>query len=93
MISIIAAFTASDFILADAGHFQTGGEVFNPDMALPENAVEEVEARGGITAGGRTYGCTSPVEEFITEEYYRSVWSRWNHPRAAGQHGPLQGPQ
>ena len=80
MDKYIAAFTASDFILADAGHFQTGGEVFNPDMALPENAVEEVEARGGITAGGRTYGCTSPVEEFITEEYYRSVWSRWNTP-------------
>ncbi|UQT46875.1 hypothetical protein M5E87_16860 [Flavonifractor plautii] len=54
MDKYIAAFTASDFILADAGHFQTGGEVFNPDMALPEDAVEEVEARGGITVSGRT---------------------------------------
>ena len=85
MDKYIAAFTASDFILADAGHFQTGGEVFNPDMALPENAVEEVEARGGITAGGRTYGCTSPVEEFITEEYYRSVWGRWNDAETLDQ--------
>ena len=39
MDKYIAAFTASDFILADAGHFQTGGEVFNPDMALPENCL------------------------------------------------------
>ena len=85
MDKYIAAFTASDFILADAGHFQTGGEVFNPDMALPEDAVEEVEARGGITAGGRTYGCTSPVEEFITEEYYRSVWGRWNDAETLDQ--------
>ena len=54
-------------------------------MALPENAVEEVEARGGITAGGRTYGCTSPVEEFITEEYYRSVWGRWNDAETLDQ--------
>ena len=88
MDKYIAAFTASDFILADAGHFQTGGEVFNPDMALPEDAVEEVEARGGITAGGRTYGCTSPVEEFITEEYYRSVWGRWNDAETLDQMGP-----
>lgn len=54
-------------------------------MALPEDAVEEVEARGGITAGGRTYGCTSPVEEFITEEYYRSVWGRWNDAETLDQ--------
>ena len=53
--------------------------------ALPEDAVEEVEARGGITAGGRTYGCTSPVEEFITEEYYRSVWGRWNDAETLDQ--------
>ena len=52
---------------------------------LVQDVVEEVEARGGITAGGRTYGCTSPVEEFITEEYYRSVWGRWNDAETLDQ--------
>src|SRR5699024_5719779 len=36
--------------------------------------------QGGITGGGLVYGKTSAAEEFITEEYYRSVWSRWNDP-------------
>ena len=35
MDKYIANFTASDFIVADAGQFQTGGESYNRDMALP----------------------------------------------------------
>lgn len=30
--------------------------------------------------GKEGYGKTAPAEEFVTEEYYRSVWSRWNTP-------------
>ena len=41
-------------------------------------AVDEINAQGGITDGGVIYGRTSIVQEFVTEEYYRSVWSRWN---------------
>jgi len=80
MDKYIASFTASDFIVADAGQFQTGGDFFNGEMALPQTLVDEINAQGGIMEGGKIYGKTSPVEEFVTEEYYRSVWSRWNTP-------------
>lgn len=78
MDKYIANFTASDFIVADAGQFQTGGESYNRDMALPQSLIENLSAQGGITEGGRVYGKTSAVEEFVTEDYYRSVQSKWN---------------
>lgn len=80
MDKYISNFTASDFIVADAGQFQTGGEIFNSDMALSEDVIEAVNAQGGITEGGRIYGRTSAVQEFVTEDYYRQANSRWNTP-------------
>lgn len=80
MDKYIANFTASDFIAANAEQFQTGGEVFNADIALPESAIADIHAQGGIQDGGRIYGRTSSVEEFVTEDYYRSLRSRWNVP-------------
>lgn len=80
MDKYVSNFTASDFILADAGQFQTGGEVFNDEMGVPEEVIETVEAQGGITESGRVYGKTAPAQEFVTEDYYRSMWSRWNTP-------------
>ena len=80
MDKYVSDFTASDFILADAGQFQTGGEVFNDEMGVPAEVVDAVNAQGGITDSGRIYGKTAPAQEFVTEEYYRSMWSRWNTP-------------
>ena len=78
MDKYVSNFTASDFIVADAGQFQTGGDIFNTDMGIPQSVIDEINAQGGITDGGVIYGRTSIVQEFVTEEYYRSVWSRWN---------------
>ena len=80
MDKYIANFTASDFIVADAGQFQTGGDSFNADMALPQTVVDQIDAQGGITEGGKIYGKTSAVEEFVTEEYYRANRSLWYTP-------------
>ena len=80
MDKYVSAFTASDFILADAGQFQTGGEGFNGGMAVPEAVIAAVDAQGGITGSGRVYGKTSSALEFVTEEYYRALWGRWNTP-------------
>ena len=77
MDKYIASFTASDFIVADAGQFQTGGDFFNGEMALPQTLVDEINAQGGIMEGGKIYGKTSPVEEFVTEEYYRASKGWW----------------
>ena len=80
MDKYVSNFTASDFIVADAGQFQTGGEIFNTDMGIPQSVIDDIDAQGGITGGGLVYGKTSAVQEFVTEDYYRSVWSRWNDP-------------
>ena len=78
MDKYVSSFTASDFILADAGQFQTGGDGFNDEMGVPEEVIDVVDAQGGITRSGRIYGKTAPALEFVTEEYYRSMWGRWN---------------
>ncbi len=67
----------SDFIVADAGYFQTGN-LWSSEGALPEEIISMLEANPGIEAGGRVYGKSSPVEEFVTEDYYRAVNSKWN---------------
>lgn len=66
----------SDFILADAGYFRVGG-LWGADKALPEEAIGAVTAQGGIAAGGRVYGCTTPVQEFVTEDWYRACYGQW----------------
>ena len=69
MDKYVSHFTASDFILADAGKFQvTAG--FNEDMAVPEEAIAAIQAQGGITEGGRVYGQVSAMEGFIPEERF-----------------------
>lgn len=78
MDKYVSSFTASDFILADAGQFQTGGDGFNDEMGVPEEVIDAVDAQGGITGSGRIYGKTAPALEFVTEEYFRSMWGRWN---------------
>lgn len=41
------------------------------------SAIDAVTAQGGITDGGRIYSKTSPVEEFVTEDYYRQSKTWW----------------
>ncbi len=76
MDKYISNFTASDFILADAGKFQTGGS-FNSDMDVSEDVIDAVNAQEGITDSGRVYGKTFGAQEFVTETYYRTLYGRW----------------
>ena len=46
-------------------------------MALSENDIAAIEAAGGITSGGRTYGQTTGIQEFITEDQLRAINERW----------------
>lgn len=71
----------SDFIVADAGYFQTGS-IWDSDYALPEDVIFNLESQPGVEAGGRVYGKSSPVEEFVTEDYYRAMNSKWNDKEA-----------
>lgn len=68
---------ACDFQIADASYFQTGS-LFSADTALPSSAVDELLAQGVVSEGGKTYGKSFSAQEFITEEYFRQLYSRWN---------------
>ncbi|MFA7502582.1 MAG: ABC transporter permease [Anaerovoracaceae bacterium] len=67
----------SDFIVADAGYFQTGA-LWGSDRALPEAVIFDLETRPGVEAGGRVYGKAGPVEEFVTEDYFRTMYGAWS---------------
>ena len=56
MDKYLANNVVSDFILADAGYFQVGGDLFHAGMSLPEDAIKTVTAQGGVADGGRIYG-------------------------------------
>lgn len=69
---------ATDFEVANASYFQSLAAVgFNNDVALSENDIAAIEAVGGITEGGRTYGQSTGIEEFITEDQLRAINERW----------------
>ena len=60
----------SDFIVADARYFQPSTE-FTSEWNVPDDAIDTLVEQDSITGGGRTYGCYSIVQEFISEEDYR----------------------
>lgn len=75
MAKYLSSRVATDFQVADAGYFQTS-MVFRTN-ALAQEVIEAVAAQGGIRESGRTYGTTSSIQEFVTEDYFRSLYSRW----------------
>ena len=79
MDKYISYFTASDFIVADAGYFQTY-DTFSEEMEIPQSVIHDVNSQSGIADGGVVYGKTSSVMEFVTEDYYRFAWGRWYSP-------------
>ena len=70
MDKYVSNFTASDFIVANAGKFQTS-TLFSSEQALPRSVIEAINARGGITDSGVVYGQTSPALEYVTEDWFR----------------------
>ena len=71
MDKYVSHFASSDFIVADAGQFQTGGDIFNTDMGIPQSVIDEINAQGGITDGGVIYGKTFDALEYVTEDWFR----------------------
>ena len=71
MNKYVSNFTASDFIVADAGKFQTATVGFSNDMGVPQQVMENIDAQGGITGSGVVYGQTSPMLEYVTEDWFR----------------------
>lgn len=66
----VSNFTASDFIVANAGKFQTS-TLFSDEQALPQSAIDAINAQGGITDSGVVYGKTFGALEYVTEDWFR----------------------
>lgn len=78
MDKYVSRHLATDFEVGNAGYFQSlAGEGFNADRALSENDIAAIDHVGGITAGGRTYGQTTGIQEFITPDQLRAINERW----------------
>ncbi|MGO5030023.1 ABC transporter permease [Candidatus Agathobaculum pullicola] len=76
---------AADFQLANADYFQVGALWSSAAQALPEQAVTDVQAAGGVQQGGCVYGLTTAVQEFVTEDWYRTGRARWYDAAAIDQ--------
>ena len=70
MDKYVSNFTASDFIVANAGKFQTS-TLFSAEQAVPQSVIDDIDAQGGITDSGVVYDQTSPVLEYVTEDWFR----------------------
>lgn len=70
MDKFVSNFTASDFIVANAGKFQTS-TLFSDEQALPQSAIDAINAQGGITDSGVVYGKTFGALEYVTEDWFR----------------------
>ena len=62
---------ASDFQIANAGYFQNGD--LSEGWPLSEDVITAIEAQGGVTAGGRTYGAGAAVQSFQSEDWLRQI--------------------
>ena len=80
MEKYVSNFTASDFIVADAGKFQNSVLDFTSDMAVPQSVIDDINAQGGITDSGVIYGQTFGALEYVTEDWFRQNKERFYTP-------------
>lgn len=80
MDKYLADKSVADFIFGHASYFQTGSGFQSSEEAVTEDLISEIHAQGGVTGGGRVYGQTTPIDQFVTEDWYRTVWGTWNSP-------------
>ena len=80
MDKYVSNFTASDFIVADAGKFQNSILDFTADMAVPQSVMDDIDAQGGITDSGVIYGQTFGALEYVTEDWFRQNKERLYTP-------------
>ena len=80
MDKYVSNFTASDFIVANAGKLQSGNVGFTDDMAVPRPVMDEIDAEGGVTDSGVVYGQTFGALEYVAEDWFRQNKERFYTP-------------
>ena len=71
---------ATDYIISDSNYFNSGSTLWDIDQQLPEEIIETVTSKQGISNGGRTYGNVISSCELITEEHYRAKHEKYCTP-------------
>ncbi|MDO4669153.1 MAG: FtsX-like permease family protein, partial [Butyricicoccus pullicaecorum] len=74
----------SDFVFANSNYFQSSMQL-SSETSVPESMLDMLLAQEGIAEGGRVYGLTTPVQEFITEDYFRKSTSYFLDPDQQSQ--------
>ena len=49
---------------------------------MPQEAIDAVQAQGEVTGGGKVYGRTSTVLEYVPEDYFRAARAHFPDRRA-----------
>lgn len=75
MDKYISKSICTDYIVANAKYFQVNNGGYDKEHAVPQEVIDDVTAVGGIEQGGKIYGKSSWIEEFVTEDYYRAFLS------------------
>ena len=79
MDKYVSNFTASDFIVANAGKFQTS-TIFGAEQAVPQSVIDDIDAQGGVTDSGVVYGQSFGALEYVTEDWFRQNRQRFYTP-------------
>lgn len=74
----------SDFVFANSSYFQSSTQL-SSETSVPESMLDMILAQEGIAEGGRVYGLTTAVQEFITEDYFRKSTSYFLDPEQQSQ--------
>ena len=74
MDKYVANKSVCDFIVAGASYFQSN---WSAEAALPDEALARIESQSGIARGGRVYGRSFDLLEYVTEDYFRSVYGKY----------------
>ena len=53
---------------------------FTADMAVPQSAIDAIDAQGGVTDSGVVYGQTFGALEYVTEDWFRQNKERFYTP-------------
>ena len=80
MDKYLANNSVSDFIVANASYFQTGGDFFSAESSLADETINDIKAQGKLADGGKVYGQTGGIQEFVDEDYLRAKESAYNDP-------------
>lgn len=78
MDKYLRTWVVSDYIVGFADYFQPGKGGVSSQNSVPELAISDINRQGKVTEGGRIYGISGGVQDFVTEEWYRAFNGRWN---------------